>query len=66
MLQPCFVAEAFPGTPGKCVKPSDAVMSFKRSVSGEQDELREQPFHVRGAIQEVGGAAEKMMDATKD
>ena len=60
LSQPFFVAEAFTGTPGKYVKLDETVKSFKRIVSGEFDELPEQAFYMRGGIEEVLEAAEKM------
>jgi F-type H+/Na+-transporting ATPase subunit beta len=54
------VAEAFTGTPGKYVKLEDTVKSFKPIVNGEFDDLPEQAFHMRGGIEEVIEAAEKM------
>ena len=60
LSQPFFVAEAFTGTPGKYVKLEETVKSFRRIVSGEFDELPEQAFYMRGGIEEVLEAAEKM------
>jgi F-type H+-transporting ATPase subunit beta len=60
LSQPFFVAEAFTGTPGKYVKLADTVKSFKRIVEGEFDELPEQAFYMRGGIEEVIEAAEKL------
>jgi F-type H+-transporting ATPase subunit beta len=60
LSQPFFVAEAFTGTPGKYVKLADTVKSFKRIVDGEFDDLPEQAFYMRGGIEEVIEAAEKM------
>jgi F-type H+-transporting ATPase subunit beta len=60
LSQPFFVAEAFTGTPGKYVKLPDTVKSFKRIVDGEFDDLPEQAFYMRGGIEEVIEAAEKM------
>jgi F-type H+-transporting ATPase subunit beta len=60
LSQPFFVAEAFTGTPGKYVKLEDTVKAFKMIVNGELDELPEQAFYMRGGIDEVIEAAEKM------
>ena len=60
LSQPFFVAEAFTGTPGKYVKLPETVKSFGRIVSGEFDDLPEQAFYMRGGIEEVLAAAEKM------
>jgi len=60
LSQPFFVAEAFTGTPGKYVKLEDTVKGFKRIVQGELDELPEQAFYMKGGIDEVIEAADKM------
>ena len=60
LSQPFFVAEAFTGTPGKYVKLADTVKSFRRIIDGEFDDLPEQAFYMRGGIEEVLEAAEKM------
>jgi F-type H+-transporting ATPase subunit beta len=60
LSQPFFVAEAFTGTPGKYVKLQDTVKSFRRIIDGEFDDLPEQAFYMRGGIEEVIEAAEKM------
>src|ERR1044071_2187671 len=58
--QPFFVAEAFTGTPGKYVKIADTVRSFKEIIEGKHDDIPEQAFYMKGAIEEVLEAAEKM------
>jgi F-type H+-transporting ATPase subunit beta len=63
LSQPFFVAEAFTGTPGKYVKLPDTIKGFKMIVDGEFDELPEQAFYMRGGIEEVVEAAEKMAAA---
>ena len=60
LSQPFFVAEAFTGTPGKYVKLADTIKGFKMIVDGALDELPEQAFYMRGGIEEVVEAAEKM------
>src|SRR5882672_1422740 len=60
LSQPCVVAEAFTATPGKYVKLEDTVKAFRMIVNGELDELPEQAFYMRGAIDEAVAAAEKM------
>jgi F-type H+/Na+-transporting ATPase subunit beta len=60
LSQPFFVAEAFTGTPGKYVKLEDTVKGFKMIINGELDELPEQAFYMRGGIEEVVEAGEKM------
>jgi F-type H+-transporting ATPase subunit beta len=60
LSQPCFVAEAFTGQPGRYVKLSDTITGFKMIVEGQLDELPEQAFYMRGGIQEAIEAGEKM------
>ena len=60
LSQPFHVAEAFTGTPGKYVKLTDTVRSFKEIVDGKHDELPEQAFYMVGAIEEVIEKAEKL------
>jgi F-type H+/Na+-transporting ATPase subunit beta len=60
LSQPFFVAEAFTGTPGKYVKLEDSIKGFKMIVNGELDELPEQAFYMKGGIDEVMVAGEKM------
>jgi F-type H+/Na+-transporting ATPase subunit beta len=60
LSQPFFVAEAFTGTPGKYVKLEDSIKGFKMIVNGELDELPEQAFYMKGGIDEVLAAGEKM------
>ncbi len=60
MSQPFFVAEQFTGMPGKFVKLEDTVSSFEEMLTGKYDNLPEQAFSMKGSIQEVVEAAEKM------
>jgi F-type H+-transporting ATPase subunit beta len=53
LSQPFFVAEQFTGTPGKYVKLSDTIRSFKMILSGELDEIPEQEFYMKGSIDEI-------------
>jgi len=53
LSQPFFVAEQFTGTPGKYVKLSDTIRSFKMILSGELDEVPEQEFYMKGSIDEI-------------
>ena len=53
LSQPFFVAEAFTGRPGKYVKLSDTIRSFKEVVEGKHDDLPEQAFYMLGAIEEA-------------
>ena len=60
LSQPFFVAEQFTGTPGKYVRVSDTIRSFKEILEGKCDELPEQAFYMVGAIEEARAKAEKM------
>jgi F-type H+-transporting ATPase subunit beta len=60
LSQPFFVAEAFTGSPGKYVKLEDTIKGFKMIVDGQLDELPEQAFYMKGGIDEVMAAGEKM------
>jgi F-type H+-transporting ATPase subunit beta len=58
------VAEVFTGTPGKYVKVQDTVRSFKEIIEGKHDNIPEQAFYMKGTIEEVLEAAEKLQGAT--
>ncbi len=58
--QPFFVAEQFTGRPGKYVKLSDTIASFKEILEGKVDDLPEGAFFYAGTIDEVKENAEKM------
>ncbi len=60
LSQPFHVAEVFTGNPGKYVKVADTVRSFKEIIEGKHDDLPEQAFYMKGGIEEVLEAAEKM------
>ena len=60
LSQPFFVAEVFTGNPGKYVKVADTVRSFKEIIEGKHDDIPEQAFYMKGGIEEVLEAAEKM------
>ncbi len=53
LSQPFFVAEQFTGIPGRYVKLSDTIKSFKAVVAGDYDHLPEQAFYMKGDIDEV-------------
>jgi F-type H+-transporting ATPase subunit beta len=63
LSQPFHVAEVFTGAPGRYVKVEDTVRSFKEIIEGKHDALPEQAFYMKGAIEEVLEAAEKMKNA---
>ncbi len=60
LSQPFHVAEVFTGNPGKYVKVADTVRSFKEIIEGKHDDMPEQAFYMKGGIEEVREAAEKM------
>ena len=62
LSQPFHVAEVFTGAPGKYVKVADTVRSFKEIIEGKHDAIPEQAFYMKGAIEDVLEAAEKMKD----
>ncbi|MGB3135706.1 MAG: F0F1 ATP synthase subunit beta [Nodosilinea sp.] len=60
LSQPFFVAEVFTGAPGKYVSLEDNIKAFNQILSGELDEVPEQCFYLKGGIEEVLEAAEKL------
>ncbi len=63
LSQPFHVAEIFTGIPGAYVKVADTVRSFKEIIEGKHDAIPEQAFYMKGGIEEVLAAAEKMKAA---
>src|SRR5712692_9237234 len=63
LSQPFFVAEQFTGSPGRYVKVQDTVKGFKEIVEGKHDDISEQAFYMKGTIDEVLEAAEKLKSA---
>lgn len=53
LSQPMFVAEAFTGRSGKYVPIVETVKGFKKILDGELDDVSEQDFYMKGAIEEV-------------
>jgi F-type H+-transporting ATPase subunit beta len=62
LSQPFFVAEQFTGAKGKYVQLQDTIRGFQEIVDGKHDELPEQAFYMKGGIEEVLEAAEKMRE----
>ena len=60
LSQPFFVAEQFTGAPGRYVKVADTVKGFKEINDGKYDDIPEQAFYMKGTIDEVLEAAEKL------
>jgi F-type H+-transporting ATPase subunit beta len=61
LSQPFFVAETFTGLPGRYVKLEDTIDSFERVAAGEFDHLPEQAFYMKGGIEEVIEAGNKLL-----
>ena len=61
LSQPFHVAEAFTGISGQYVKLEATIESFERVVAGELDHYPEQAFYMKGGIEEVIEAGEKMI-----
>jgi F-type H+-transporting ATPase subunit beta len=60
LSQPFHVAEQFTGIQGRYVKIADSVRSFKGILEGKYDDVPEQAFYMKGAIEEVLETAEKL------
>ena len=63
LSQPFHVAEQFTGSPGRYVKVADTVKGFKEINEGKFDDIPEQAFYMKGTIDEVLEAAEKLKAA---
>jgi F-type H+-transporting ATPase subunit beta len=61
LSQPFFVAETFTGIKGRYVKLDDTIDSFQRVADGEFDHFPEQAFYMKGGIDEVVEAGEKLL-----
>ena len=60
LSQPFHVAEIFTGIPGAYVKVEDTIRSFKEIIEGKHDDIPEQAFYLKGGIEDVIAAAEKL------
>jgi F-type H+/Na+-transporting ATPase subunit beta len=63
LSQPFHVAEQFTGFKGAYVKVAETVRGFAEIVDGKHDDIPEQAFYMKGGIEEVLEAAEKMKSA---
>src|SRR5947199_1400171 len=63
LSQPFHVAEQFTGFKGAYVKVAETVRGFAEIVDGKHDDIPEQAFYMKGGIEEVIEAAEKMKSA---
>jgi F-type H+-transporting ATPase subunit beta len=64
LSQPFFVAEVFTGMSGKYVSLEDSIKGFNMILSGKLDAIPEQCFYLKGGIEEVLEAAEKLKSAS--
>ncbi|AKF03591.1 F0F1 ATP synthase subunit beta [Sandaracinus amylolyticus] len=62
LSQPFFVAQQFTGFEGKYVTLAESMAGFEEILSGALDHLPEQAFYLKGNIDEVKAAAEKMRE----
>ncbi|MDA0672148.1 MAG: F0F1 ATP synthase subunit beta [Cyanobacteria bacterium] len=60
LSQPFFVAEVFTGMAGQYVSLADNIKGFQMILNGELDDVPEQAFYLKGNINMVMEAAEKM------
>lgn len=61
LSQPFFVAEQFTNIPGQFVKIEDTIRAFNMIIDGELDHLPENAFYLKGGIEMVIEAGEKML-----
>jgi F-type H+-transporting ATPase subunit beta len=62
LSQPFFVAQQFTGAEGKYVPLAESIAGFEEILSGSLDHIPEQAFYLKGNIDEVKAAAEKLKD----
>ena len=60
LSQPMFVAEVFSGIPGRYVKLTDTIASFKAIVNGEADDLPEEAFYMVGNLEDARKKAKQL------
>jgi len=63
LSQPFFVAEQFTGIPGKYLKVSETIESFRGLAEGKYDHIPEQAFFMVGGIEEVVEKAKQLAAA---
>ncbi len=61
LSQPFHVAEQFTGLPGVFVSIEDTIKGFSMIMDGEMDDYPEAAFNLKGTIEEVREAGEKML-----
>ena len=64
LSQPFFVAAQFTGMQGKYVPLKDTIAAFQEILSGALDDVPEQAFYLKGGLDEVKAAAQKMKEAS--
>ncbi len=65
LSQPFFVATQFTGIPGELVDIKDTIKGFNMIMDGELDHLPEPAFNLKGTIEQVIAAGEKMVADAK-
>lgn len=65
LSQPFHVAEQFTGLAGVLVPIEDTIKGFKMILNGEVDKYPEAAFNLKGSIEDVIEAGEKMLAETK-
>ena len=60
MSQPFHVAEAYSGLEGRYVNLEDTIRSFREILDGKMDDVPEEAFFMKGAIEEVYEHAERL------
>jgi F-type H+-transporting ATPase subunit beta len=63
LSQPFHVAEQFTGMAGRFVKIEDTVKGFREILEGKHDDIPEQAFYMKGTIEEVIEAGQKLKAA---
>ena len=61
LSQPFHVAEQFTGIPGVLVDIKDTIKGFNMIIDGELDHLPEAAFNLKGTIEDVVEAGQKML-----
>jgi len=61
LSQPFHVAEQFTGTPGVIVSLEETIRGFNMIMDGEMDQYPEAAFNLKGSIDDVKEAGEKML-----
>ncbi|HEX4335912.1 MAG TPA: F0F1 ATP synthase subunit beta [Polyangiaceae bacterium] len=64
LSQPFFVAAQFTGLTGKYVPLKDTIAAFKEILSGAFDDVPEQAFYLKGGLDDVKAAAQKLKEAS--